>query len=126
MEVPLWVRHFRSICRDTGLRDTEEKVQSPTKQKTPRNGQRHVPGGEKNEFRSGSTSKTSYTASDSSDSPVIYGVRVETPNPYHLLISKLYIQNGRHRPDDGILTGINSKVKPNFERFTHFLVQNFV
>ena len=31
---------------------------------------------------------------DSFDSPVIYGVRVETSNPYHLLISKHYIQNG--------------------------------
>ena len=34
---------------------------------------------------------------DSFDSPVIYGVRVETPNPYHLLISKHYIQNGNQR-----------------------------
>ena len=29
---------------------------------------------------------------DPLDSPVIYGVRVETPNPYHLLISKRCIQ----------------------------------
>ena len=29
--------------------------------------------------------------SDSFDSPVIYGVRVETSNPYHLLISNAYI-----------------------------------
>ena len=127
MEVPLWVRHFRSICRDTGLRDTgEREIQVPKKQKTPRNGQRNVPGGEKNELRSGSTSKTSYTASDSFDSPVIYGVRVETPNPYHLLISKRYIQNGRFRPDDGILSGLRAKVKPKIERFTHFLLEIFV
>ena len=119
MEVPLWVRHFRSICRDTGLRDRR-------KQKTPWNGQRNVPGGEKNELRSGSTSKTSYTASDSFDSPVIYGVRVETPNPYHLLISKRYIQNGRFRPDGRILSGLRAKVKPKIERFTHFLLEIFV
>ena len=31
------------------------------------------------------------TASAVFDSPVIYGVRVETSNPYHLLISKCFI-----------------------------------
>ena len=70
--------------------------------------------------------KTSYTASDSFDSPVIYGVRVETPNPYHLLISKHYIQNGHLCPDVRILSGLKRKVKPKIERFTHFLVQVFV
>ena len=63
---------------------------------------------------------------DSFDSPVIYGVRVETSNPYHLLISKPYIQNGHHCPDVRILTVLSGKVKPKIERFTHFLVQGFV
>ena len=44
-----------------------------------------------NQTGSGSTSQTSYTASWVFDSPVIYGVRVETSNPYHLLyIEKHY------------------------------------
>ena len=63
---------------------------------------------------------------DSFDSPVIYGIRVETPNPYHLLISKHYIQNGHLCPDVRILSGLKRKVKPKIERFTHFLVQVFV
>ena len=40
------------------------------------------------------------------DSPVIYGVRVETSNPYHLLISKGYAI------DDSIVTVSRKKVKP--------------
>jgi hypothetical protein len=44
------------VGKDTGLPDEK-------KQKTPWNGLEKVPGGEKNELGSSSTSKTSYTAS---------------------------------------------------------------
>ena len=62
---------------------------------------------------------------DSFDSPVIYGVRVETSNPYYLLISKHYIQNGLSS-DKGTISVITLKVKPKIERFTHFLHQKIV
>ena len=96
MEVPLWGRHSRSICRGTGLRDTKRNAgKKPDKNKKHRGTDKHkFPVEKRMNSEAAVHQKTSYTASDSFDSPVIYGVRVETSNPYHLLISKLYIQNG--------------------------------
>ena len=101
--------------RDTGLRDTK-------KQKTPWNGLEKFPVEKRMNSEAAVHQKPLTLLPDSFDSPVIYGVRVETSNPYHLLISKRYIQNGRFRPDDGILSGLRAKVKPKTERFTHFLL----
>jgi hypothetical protein len=57
-----------AIFRDTGLRDTKEKqrIQGFVDHRKTKNTEErtsNVPGGEKNELGSSSTSKTSYTAS---------------------------------------------------------------
>ena len=53
------------------------------------------------------------------DSPVIYGVRVETSNPYYLLISKRYLVYGLR------LAVKREKVKRVFLLFSHFYDINF-
>ena len=59
--------------------------------------------------------------STSSDSPVIYGVRVETSNPYHLLYIENVIQFTvlSYQPR-------REKSSALFRLFSHFLMQNFV
>ena len=64
------------------------------KQKTPRNGLEKFPVEKRMNSEAAVHQKPLTQLPDSFDSPVIYGVRVETSNPYHLLISKHYIQNG--------------------------------
>ena len=54
------------------------------------------------------------------DSPVIYGVRVETSNPYYLLISKRYLVYGLR------LAVKRENVKRVFLLFSHFYDINFV
>ena len=75
------------VGRDTDLRDTK-------KQKTPWNGLEKFPVEKRMNSEAAVHQKPLTQLPDSFDSPVIYGVRVETSNPYHLLISKHYIQNG--------------------------------
>ena len=70
------------------------------------------------------------TASAVFDSPVIYGVRVETSNPYHLLISKcLYKRRGGASPlpFHGLRLAVKRKnVKSVFLLFSHFCAFIFV
>ena len=65
------------------------------------------------------------------DSPVIYGVRVETSNPYHLLISNVYIRGrpGRLKQPFRMAASYHEqpgKVKPKFLCFKHFFALLFV
>ena len=85
----MWVRHFRFIFRDTGLRDTKESREYRVswyaeKQKTPRNGHQMFPVEKRMNSEAAVHQKPLTQLPDSFDSPVIYGVRVETSNPYHL------------------------------------------
>ena len=135
MGVPSLKAAFPAICRGTGLRDTE---QSPTrgKQKTPGNAQFMLPVERINPkarlFREQKRLPESF------DSPVIYGVRVETSNPYHLLISNVYIggRPGRlkqpfrmaasYHEKPGKVKEKPGKVKPKFLCFPHFFALLFV
>ena len=119
MEVPLWGRHSRSICRGTGLRDTKRNAgKKPDKNKKHRGTDKHkFPVEKRMNSEAAVHQKTSYTASDSFDSPVIYGVRVETSNPYHLVYIEHY----------GIIVLVPSKkVKKKFGHFQHFSIPEFV
>ena len=87
--------------RDTGLRggrllkNGESGVSNcKQKQKTPWNGLEKFPVEKRMNSEAAVHQKPLTQLPDSFDSPVIYGVRVETSNPYYLLISKHYIQNG--------------------------------
>ena len=128
MGMPSLKAAFPAICRGTGLRDTE---QSPTrgKQKTPGNAQFMLPVERINPkarlFREQKRLPESF------DSPVIYGVRVETSNPYHLLISNVYIggRPGRLKQPFRMAASYHEnpgKVKPKFLCFQHFFTLFFV
>jgi hypothetical protein len=88
MGMPSLKAAFPAICRGTGLRDTKEKSRTG-KQKTPGNAQFLLPVERINP--KARLLREQKRLPESFDSPVIYGVRVETSNPYHLLISNVFI-----------------------------------
>ena len=75
------------------------------KQKTPWNGLEKFPVEKRMNSEAAVHEKPLTQLPDSFDSPVIYGVRVETSKPYYLLISKLYSETDS-RLDVRILTVI--------------------
>ena len=117
-----------AICRDTGLRDTKAISRRETKNTAERTV--YVPGGKEMNPKA-RLFREQKRLPESFDSPVIYGVRVETSNPYHLLISNVYILCPSDRIasafwDDSILSIKPRKVKPKILCFTHFFTLIFV